>query len=303
MTERYLQHYGVLGMKWGVRHERKSDGSVKKTKKRVNYVTKKSYANDTIATVGRTLKAKAIYGGIGVAGLATNLPLTTVAFGIGLTGLAVRAAKNVINYKSGKDTTHHVLNKIRDSTCKPAKLSSIRKLSESESLEDSVASVNKWSRFKTGSQNNCVNSSIAIDMRRRGYDVSARYNNDGIQVSLLIDKIYKGASLTKVTTTGKTAQARKNQFFSELEKQGDGARGIAMVNGDVNHAMYYENVNGETRIYDGQKSNRTAAIWSRNLTNAGTSRPRSMSYVRLDTCTPTDYVNYLVTDGDVREKI
>lgn len=295
MTQPYLQHYGVLGMKWGIRHDRKSDGTTKATKKRVNYVTKKSYANNAIATVTRTGRSLAV---ASVASMA--IPgslfgfLGAAAFASALYG----PVKSLIRSENGKDTTVKVLKSIGDKTCKPPKnLSKIRKISEPESIEDSVASVNKYNRFKSGSKNNCVNASVAIDMRRRGYDVSARYNKDGVMTSLVMPSIYKGAVVTDVPTKSKTAQGKKTEFFNALESQGDGARGIAIINNsNGTHAMYYENVKGETRIYDGQKSNRTAAIWSQNYISTS-SKSQKCSYIRLDTCTPTDNVSYLVTDG------
>lgn len=54
----YLQHYGVLGMKWGVRHDRKRSGS---GKKRTSSTPKPKTVEQQKAEVLKTRSAKELY--------------------------------------------------------------------------------------------------------------------------------------------------------------------------------------------------------------------------------------------------
>lgn len=54
----YLQHYGVLGMKWGVRHDRKRSGSVKK---RSSSVSKSKTLDQQKDEVLKSRSAKTLY--------------------------------------------------------------------------------------------------------------------------------------------------------------------------------------------------------------------------------------------------
>lgn len=54
----YLQHYGVLGMKWGVRHDRKRSGSAKK---RASSASKSKTVEQQKSEVLKSRSAKALY--------------------------------------------------------------------------------------------------------------------------------------------------------------------------------------------------------------------------------------------------
>lgn len=54
----YLQHYGVLGMKWGVRHDRKHSGSAKK---RASSASKSKTVEQQKSEVLKSRSAKVLY--------------------------------------------------------------------------------------------------------------------------------------------------------------------------------------------------------------------------------------------------
>ena len=61
MNESYLQHYGVKGMKWGVRRKRSEVSNRQQRKSSKLIDRKKYYANRNIAEVNRRQKAETKY--------------------------------------------------------------------------------------------------------------------------------------------------------------------------------------------------------------------------------------------------
>ena len=106
---------------------------------------------------------------------------------------------------------------------------------------------------------NCGFCTIAYDLRRRGYDVKAIPNDDGIS-PLTITSLYKQKDGTERdtsylnTTEIKTSDEYTHDLFSELAKTGNGASGAVSVtwNGGGGHSLAYQVVKGKAYILDCQ---------------------------------------------------
>ena len=115
--------------------------------------------------------------------------------------------------------------------------------------EDAKLVNNRAARGKVGRIFNCQNCACAYDMRRRGYDVSARLRDDGSNV-FSVEKNFEGGKFSSADTSDlakdmaksdseseKQFMDRRNEmsleaysrFESELTAQPPGARGIVVV--------------------------------------------------------------------------
>lgn len=178
-----------------------------------------------------------------------------------------------------------------------------------------MKAVNPRSLDSRGTYNNCVLCSVAMDMRKRGYDVKARKTDVGY-TDAEVTKMYKGAKMKQMLPlyasdkkeeisqvskftkmpTGKAMRAGINEMGNVLEKEGPNARGIVCITyaeGFSAHAMFWENdTNGKLTIYDGQSK----------TTNPNdlltTIDPKKTRYFRTDNLEPVDDIGkYVVSVG------
>lgn len=142
-----------------------------------------------------------------------------------------------------------------------------------------------------GTYNNCGYCSLAMDMRRRGYDVRARIKESGVNHKDLLSMYKNGKfeTIKPITKDGST-KIKKSQSIKNigdaLESQGPGARGIITITykGSFGgHAMFYENdKNGQLTVYDGQsKTKNPSDIFAISNLN-------SIMYMRTDKLQPTE---------------
>lgn len=204
---------------------------------------------------------------------------------------------------------------------KPEKLSELKKKTYQTTAKEDMKKVNPRKMFNSkGTYNNCVLCSVALDMRRRGYDVQARKTDVGY-TDAEITKMYKGAQMKKMMPlyakdkresiaevnplnahlpTGKAMRNGINEMGNVLEKEGPNARGIVCVtyaNAFSAHAMFWENdANGQLTIYDGQSKtvNPNALLTAID--------PMKSRYIRTDTLQPASDIGKYVVSVD-REDI
>ena len=250
-----LYHYGVKGMKWGIRRYQNEDGtltSLGKTRREYRYQSKAERFAKSLPTLPIDIIKSA--------------PMTVVnsflPYGVSLhSDKIVSAVRGVIANIDRKNTAKNAEN-----------LSNINKKTKNETVYEDLEKINPGYGIRYGRSQNCGNCSIAMEMRRRGYDVQATRNDAGILTEQELPKWFAnpkfkkaGVSRNKGESYSDYSKRSFESLCSELESQGDGARGIVTVKYTRKsligkkkyiggHAMFYENSNGKTRIYDGQRN-------------------------------------------------
>ena len=122
------------------------------------------------------------------------------------------------------------------------------------SAEEDCENVNPmYGTGKPNATNNCMLCTATFDMRRRGYDVTAKTSYDG----------YTNDAYKEWYPKSKCRSISKDGVLNELKKQGDGARGNLMfgwnlpfykkvISSYAGHSVAYEVKNGNVVIYDAQ---------------------------------------------------
>ena len=143
--------------------------------------------------------------------------------------------------------------------CKVDKKTGLLLKSKEMSREEDIARVNpSVHNFDKNTKNNCMLCTSTYDLRRRGYEVTARKALYGYKEND-ITSWYPKAKVKEITGLNEKGKPSKkamiNQVKSELVKQGDGARGNLIVRWarmKGGHSVAYEVVNGELVIMDTQ---------------------------------------------------
>lgn len=116
--------------------------------------------------------------------------------------------------------------------------------------------------FASGAYSNCTNCVVAYDLRRRGFDVTAEYAQDG-RSSEDYASAYKGGKFNRYTVKSSSIDDHNklvHRAVKDILSQGDGARGFIEMDyrghPDWQHVMVYE-VKGKTfSLLDGQSNER-----------------------------------------------
>lgn len=133
------------------------------------------------------------------------------------------------------------------------------------SQKEDLSKINPgYNNFRNDTKNNCMFCTVAYDMRRRGYDVTANKSLVGYSLTDLkrwYPNAKNGGLITRYTIQDynskrlRPTKTLESELQNKLSKQGDGARGhltVSYKKGWGAHAMAYEVVNGVPYIFDGQ---------------------------------------------------
>ena len=111
-----------------------------------------------------------------------------------------------------------------------------------------------------GYQMNCGWCSYAYELRRRGYDVQAPRDSDGLY-GCDIAQFYEDTTIAdfKSPKYGEDRKTNTYRLFNDLSKEGDGARGALLVSWDDGsgglgggHCMAWEVIDGKAYVIDAQ---------------------------------------------------
>lgn len=240
--EDYLMHYGVKGMKWGIRKERK-------------LVERKDKAKEEKSGFRLSDKQKRyIKIGLGVAG--------AIAVAYGLYKLSdISGGNSAKSEKLSESLKKELTEREFDSRVGFFKKSK----TASNDISFDLSEINKGNRFKKGGTSNCTFCTTAYELRRRGYDVHANLTSTG-RSRTHASKFFKNAVVESdsrlfETSKGSTLREYINELSAHIAKQGDGARGnfCGKYQFGGGHSIAYEVMNGKTVFLDGQTGKRYAS--------------------------------------------
>lgn len=242
LEERRLQHYGVKGMKWGVR----------RTPEELGHRPSASKIDKPDGSVNS---------------------LELVLLNLGLVVLPVAAYTAASNVGSKK-----IMAKASEADLQITKLSQAAKISPPESYKESAKNTNNTRSINKNYTNNCPHTTMAYELRRRGYDVKAKPAPKGMLISD-IQKDYGNPERYVFTNLHRSLSYKPindslNHYFSELP---DGYRGAATVfwkNVQSGHIFNVEKINGKVMFIDSQngKSGEFKGLNLRRIITTGVAR-------------------------------
>ena len=219
----YLMHYGVKGMKWGVRHDYEPVGGSNKGKQERRHLTakQKRYIKIGLAVAGTTLAA---YGGYKL-----------YQSGIIQNAVASRKAKKTLYGDIGDFVSGGV------QSAKESKYSGL------------LGKVNP-NRGNPNYDNNCTYCAIATYLRSLGRSVEARDTGRQPQnLGGIADNIFKNARIIdgSAVTFGKSVDDASNMLVKKFGNNAAGAVGVNFKNGK-GHTFNFFIDDGVVTFVDGQ---------------------------------------------------
>lgn len=290
-----LEHYGILGMCWGIRRFQDKSGRLTSAGKK-RYDADSSNGKPGTSDDGEKIGWFERKTGIHL----SDRQKTAIKAGAILAGtaLAIYGGYRLYNSDVGKPARDFVENLLDDFTEGKANLRNTGELSnrqrkdlatrevdsklgflkkrETGSVEDDLKAINDglfanpFGKDPLGSSNNCTYCTTAYELRRRGYDVKANYVRQGRSIKSA-SEFFKNAKvendIMEAFDKSGYRYVNKSEYIQKisdkLAKYGNGARGnfcgqYPLSLGGGGHSIIWEVVDGKTIFRDGQ-SGRTYA--------------------------------------------
>ena len=238
-----LMHYGVMGMKWGVRKEYEASPRKPKSKHRVKLETKYQSKGMTSAEAERAA-AKRIK-------VEKIVAVTAV--------LTLTAAAVYIHQRNVKEYTKQLLTSLDNNGIKS--VSDLMKTNKFTSLDlgTDIDMVNpRFGKHNLGYKTNCSNCTVAYEMRRRGYDVEALPLRGGRAITEWQEMFKKAEIITLAPNERVLGGGLLERAQREVTRWGDGARGAVLVSfpfKNLGHVFSVEMHNGRPFFIDPQSGN------------------------------------------------
>lgn len=254
-----LEHYGVKGMKWGVRRTPEQLGRKTKSKK-------------------QSEKPEEFNGLVELVTVLAFVTLTTAGY----------AAANVGTKKimTEAEKPELQLNKLRDA----------KKINPPESYRESLRETNNTKSPNRNFKNNCPNTTLAYELRRRGYDVKAKPSPRGSTMTTIKElynikkvdlKISDMADPSKI----KENNQKMNSYFDSMPDGYRGAIGLSWDGGIGGHIFNVERVNGKTIFIDSQSGKSGEFTGASLMTKKAQIAVEQASYGLLRNKNPAHYLS------------
>ena len=302
----YLQHYGILGMRWGIRRFQDKSG-------RLTAAGKKRYDDDT-SNGSPEKKSSKTSKEVGDSFIEKKLGIklsdkqkTAIKVGVGIAAVALAAYGGYRLYNSDvgkplRDQVDLFLNRFNEGVDREtfkrsgkltehakkdlstreydSKLRFFKKAREYTPEEDLKAINEGMFRISKGGSNNCGLCTTAYELRRRGYDVRANFAEQGRSVKTL-SEFFKNAD---IQDDAALANRTKSEWMAAIERrllrQGEGARGNfgGQYSFGGGHSIIYEVTKGKVIFRDGQ----TGETYKTTRDAIGLFTPGKSNYFRMD---------------------
>lgn len=271
-----LSHHGIKGQSWGV-----SNGPP--------YPLDQKTHNRVVKNAGKTKAAKAEAEKVAKANSKEGIldevvaPLAVAAAQIGIVvgvrRLIVNAVANRMHNKrkqNSKDLSHDLIDDYSEdkdfSDANPPKM-----IQGTHTPEQDMAACNPkyFNHEIPGTSNNCVLCSFTYDLRRRGYDVTAKASAEGFDPDRMAKDIYENPR------TDRISKGNFQDVYNEAARRyPEGSRGVIGCNGIFGggHEMAWERQGGKLVVRCAQSQE---VLTPQRLSELGF-RSRDVEFIRTD---------------------
>ena len=266
----FLSHHGIPGQHWGERNgppyplDQKTHNNI--VKNQSGYSVRKKEANGSTAGTGET---KGIL----------SVAIVTAAATIGISLLDKALEKPIKRHRQrnfdqqNKELSNQLIGDISEdkdfSNENPPRM-----IAGTHSEEADMAACNPkyFDATIEGTSSNCCLCSYTYDLRRRGYDVTAKSSMSGNYPDILMEDLYKGAKTERVG-----GENFDNVLSNIAKKYPEGARGELSCYSDIGcgHSMIWEVKDGRAIVRCPQSnqvfrygSDMAKYAWNPNMTEA-----------------------------------